>query len=95
MKRNDDDRTDVGTAGGIGVMLLAMLGGGMMPLVFFPSWLVPFSHISPVKWGIYSLEGAIWRGFTLGDMMLPLAILLGVGALGFVLAMRVQKRASI
>ena len=81
---------------GWGIMtLLALVGGGMMPLVFFPSWFVPFSHASPVKWGIYSLEGAIWRGFTLSDMMLPIGILVGVGAVGFFLAMRVQRKAVI
>lgn len=73
---------------GWGVMtILAMIGGGMMPLAFFPDWLVPFSHASPVKWGIFALEGAIWRGFDSLDMLLPIGILLGVGGLGFALAM--------
>jgi ABC-2 type transport system permease protein len=81
---------------GWGIMtLFAMLGGGMMPLVFFPAWLVPFSHASPVKWGIYSLEGAIWRGFTMSEMILPVGILVGLGAVSFFLAMRVQKKMVI
>lgn len=81
---------------GWGIMtLLAMLGGAMMPLVFFPSWLVPYSHISPVKWGIYSLEGAIWRGFSVSEMMMPVGILTGIGIVGFFLAMRAQKKAGI
>jgi ABC-2 type transport system permease protein len=38
------------------------------------------SNISPVKWGIVALEGAIWRGFGFIDMLLPCAILIVVGA---------------
>ena len=56
------------SAGGAGwaiIMIMAMLGGGMMPLYFMPAWLRSFSSISPVKWGIYALEGAIWRNFNL------------------------------
>jgi ABC-2 type transport system permease protein len=61
-------------------MLMAMFGGGMIPLAFMPRFMVPLSQASPVKWSILSLEGAIWRGFTAAEMMLPCAILLGVGA---------------
>jgi ABC-2 type transport system permease protein len=42
------------------LMVMAMLGVGMLPLIFMPSWLRPFSHISPVKWSILALEGAVW-----------------------------------
>lgn len=81
---------------GWGVLtVMAMLGGAMVPLVMFPSWLVPFSHVSPVKWGILALEGAIWRGFDFGDMLLPLGVLVGLGVVCFSLAMRLQQRARI
>ncbi|MDF1664877.1 MAG: ABC transporter permease [Planctomycetota bacterium] len=63
-----------------GIMLvMAMLGGGMVPLLAMPSWMLTLSHISPVKWGILALEGAIWRGFEMGDFLLPCAILISVG----------------
>jgi ABC-2 type transport system permease protein len=61
-------------------MIMAMLGGGMVPLAFMPKFLVPLSQVSPVKWSVLALEGAIWRGFTFGEMLLPCAILLAVGA---------------
>ena len=41
------------------------------------------SHFSPVKWGIYALEGAIWRQFTFVEMLLPCSILLAIGTIGF------------
>jgi ABC-2 type transport system permease protein len=60
--------------------VMAMFGGGMIPLAFMPAFMRPLSHASPVKWSILSLEGAIWRGFTLAEMMPPCAILLAFGA---------------
>jgi ABC-2 type transport system permease protein len=47
--------------------------------------MVSASHLSPIKWAILAYEGAIWRGFTAADMVLPVAILLTVGALAFAL----------
>ena len=73
----------VGAAGWAMLMIMGMLGGAMMPLAFMPSWLRQFSHISPVKWGIYALEGAIWRNFTFAEMAGPCSILLGIGIVFF------------
>ncbi len=75
-------KTEAGVAGaGWGIMMpFAMLGGGMVPLIAMPPWMQTASNVSPVKWGIIALEGAIWRGFSLVDMLLPCAILIAVGA---------------
>jgi ABC-2 type transport system permease protein len=76
------------SAGGAGwalLMIMAMLGGGMMPLYFMPAWLRSFSNISPVKWGIYALEGAIWRNFSLMEIAVPCLILLVIGFTSFLL----------
>jgi ABC-2 type transport system permease protein len=75
----------VGAAGWAILMIMAMLGGGMMPLAFMPSWLRPFSHVSPVKWGILAIEGAIWRNFSLIEMMAPCLVLLAFGTAAFLL----------
>jgi ABC-2 type transport system permease protein len=67
-----------------GIMLpLSMIGGGMVPLVFMPRWMLAISNLSPVKWAIYALEGAIWRGFSAAEMAVPCAILVAVGATAF------------
>ncbi len=66
-----------------GLMPMAMLGGGMVPLMMMPSWMRSLGSISPVKWSIYAMEGAIWRGFTLGQMVVPCIILLAIGVGGF------------
>jgi ABC-2 type transport system permease protein len=61
-------------------MFMAMFGGGMMPLLFLPGFMKTLSNFSPVKWSILALEGSIWRGFTLSEMLLPCGILLATGA---------------
>jgi ABC-2 type transport system permease protein len=83
-------RTEQSAAGaGWAAMLpLAMLGGAMIPLFVMPPWMARASDLSPVKWGILALEGAVWRGFTASDMALPCAILLLLGATGFTVGAR-------
>jgi ABC-2 type transport system permease protein len=76
------------SASGLGwaiMMPLTMLGGGMVPLFAMPSWMQAVGTVSPVKWSILALEGAIWRGFTPAQLAVPCAVLLAVGAAGFLL----------
>jgi len=73
---------------------MAMFGGGMVPLMMMPGWMQRISHLSPVKWGILALEGAIWRGFTLGEMIIPCAILLSVGVICFGAGVTILSRSE-
>ena len=83
-------KTEQGVAGaGWGILMpLAMLGGGMIPLIAMPPWMQTASNISPIKWGIIGLEGAVWRGFNLEEMLVPCAILLAIGSICFVLGIK-------
>ena len=65
-------------------LLMAMFGGGMIPIAFMPKFMKTLSNFTPVKWGILSLEGAIWRDFSLTEMLVPCGVLLGVAAVGIV-----------
>lgn len=79
------------SAGGLGwaiMMPLTLLGGGMVPFFAMPRWMQAAGSVSPVKWGILALEGAIWRGFGPAEMLLPCGVLLAVGAGGFLLGAR-------
>ena len=76
------------------LMVMAMLGGGMMPLVFMPTWMQCLSHISPVKWGIYSTEGAVWRDFSALEMLIPCSILRVIGLVFFLLGVFMLKRVT-
>ncbi len=74
------------------LLMMSMLGGGMMPLFAMPSWMISASHLSPVKWAILALEGALWRGFTTPEMLLPCGILLAVGLVGIAFGARFYPR---
>ena len=76
-----------------GNMLMAMFGGAMVPLVFMPSFMKVVSNFSPVKWSILALEGAIWRQFSLIEMLFPCAVLVGIGVVCFAIGARVLSRA--
>jgi ABC-2 type transport system permease protein len=82
-------KTDQAVSGaGWGIlMIFSMLGGGMVPLFVMPAWMRTLSDISPVKWSILALEGAIWRGFSLSEMLLPCGVLLAFGACFTILGM--------
>jgi ABC-2 type transport system permease protein len=74
------------SASGLGwaiMMTLSMLGGGMVPLFAMPAWMQAAGAVSPVKWSILALEGAIWRGFGPAELAVPCAVLLAVGVASF------------
>src|SRR5262249_30215563 len=87
-------RTEEGTrgAGFATLMPMSLFGGGMLPLFLMPSWMATLSNFSPVKWAVLAVEGAMWRGFALADMLLPCGILLTVGLVAMTLGTRNLKR---
>jgi ABC-2 type transport system permease protein len=81
-------------AGWAVMMPLTMLGGGMVPLFVMPSWMATAGNVSPAKWAVLAFEGAIWRGFSASEMLLPCGILLAVGAACFAIGTRAFRPAS-
>ena len=80
-----------GAASGI-FMPMAMIGGAMIPRMFMPEWMQSISVISPVRWNIEALEGAIWRDYSMAEMAIPLFILWMVGAIGFFVGTMALRR---
>jgi ABC-2 type transport system permease protein len=80
-----------GAASGI-FMPMAMIGGAMIPRMFMPAWMQSISVISPVRWNIEALEGAIWRDYSIAEMAIPLVILWMVGAIGFFVGTMALRR---
>lgn len=72
------------------MMPLFLLGGAMVPLMFMPPWMAQLGYLSPVRWAIIALEGAIWRDFGVGEMVLPCTILLAVAVVTFTIGARRQ-----
>jgi ABC-2 type transport system permease protein len=75
-------------------MVMAMLGGCMIPVMFMPAVIQKFSVVSPIKWGILAIEGAIWRDFSLQEMLFPCGVLLAVGTLGLVVGTLILQRSD-
>ena len=80
-------------AGWAMLMPMAMLGGAMIPQFVMPPWMLVASNISLIKWAILGLEGALWRGFSPQEMVLPCLVLLGFGAIGFAVGVRGLREA--
>ena len=73
------------------MMAMSMTGGGMLPLFAMPPWMQSVSQVSPVRWSIIAIEGAIWRDFTAQQMLLPCAVLVAIGLIGFAVGVRVFR----
>ncbi len=81
---------------GWGIMLVfSMTGGGMIPLIAMPTWMVKLAALSPVRWGITALEGAIWRGLSYQEMLLPVGILVSIGVISFFIGVTVLSRRQL
>ena len=77
-------------------MVMGMLGGAMVPLLFLPSFLQPFSSLSPVKWAILAIEGGVWRGLSWTEFAVPASVLVGIGVLGIAAGTwRLKRTATI
>ncbi len=65
------------------LIMLAMFGGAMIPLFVMPTWMRTLGTISPIKWSILAIEGAVWRNFTPVEMIKPCTILIAIGIATF------------
>ncbi len=77
------ERAATGIGWGV-LTLLAMIGGGTIPLTAMPPWLESLSRVSPFSWAVTAVEGSTWRGFSMTEMLPPCASLLALGAFFFV-----------
>lgn len=72
------------SVGGLGIQILALLGGSMVPLTAFPEGLQRLANIAPNKWALNSfLE--VMNGTTWNTLALPIAILILSGLIALIL----------
>ncbi|MCK6475967.1 MAG: ABC transporter permease [Phycisphaerales bacterium] len=67
------------------MIVLALVGGGSVPLFILPKIVQTLSGVSPFRWATLLIEGGLWRQFELADMLLPGGIMIGLGVGGFAL----------
>ena len=87
-------RTEGGAqgAGRAVLLVLAMVGGGTVPLVFMPPFLRAASNISPFKWAVMAAEGATWRNWGPDELWMPLAVLAAIGTVGLTAGTALVRR---
>ena len=73
-------------------IVMAMIGGAMIPVMFMPQFMQKLSYLSPIKWAILAVEGAVWREFSVAEMMLPCGILLVTGLVGMAVGTAILTR---
>lgn len=85
-------------AGGMGravILVLAMIGGGTIPVVFMPAWMQTVSGISPFKWAADAIQGAMWRGLSPSEMLVPCGVLVGMGVVGYAIGAVMMRRSIV
>lgn len=76
------------------MIVLAMIGGAMVPRIAMPEWLQSVGMVSPIRWGIDAIEGPLWRGLGPADLWLSWVLLLALGCVGLLLGSRAFDRQS-
>lgn len=80
-----------GQAGAISRLLalaFAPLGGAWWPLDIVPDFMHIIGHLSPVAWAMDAFQNIMWYSGGLVDIMLELAVLLGVAVILFGIGVR-------
>lgn len=75
-----------GAAQGLGralLLVLALIGGGSIPLFFMPRLMQQISSVSPFKWATIAIENGLWRAEGWDAMFLPGGVLVAIGVIGF------------
>lgn len=67
-------------------MLMAGLGGALAPVSSMPGWAQAVAHVTPTYWGLRGINDVTFAGAGLGDVVVPLAVLLGFAAVCAVVA---------
>jgi ABC-type multidrug transport system permease subunit len=67
-------------------LTLAPLGGAWWPMDVSPKFMQIVGHVSPVAWAMDGFTALTYEGAHLADVWVPLAVLLGMAVLAFVIA---------
>lgn len=68
----------VETISGLGVQILAALGGSMVPITVFPDFMRKIAHMTPNTWALNGFID-IMSGTTWQALLLPIVVLLAIG----------------
>jgi ABC-2 type transport system permease protein len=76
-------------ASGLGLLLtltLAPIGGAWWPMDISPKLMQIIGHVSPIAWAMDGFTALTYNGAHLGDILIPLGVLLGMTIVFFLIA---------
>lgn len=76
-------------------LVFASLGGAWWPLEIVPQWMRVVGHLSPIAWAMDGYRALIFENGGLGDVMIPIAVLLAFALISFIVAARRFRYTSI
>ncbi len=81
--------------GGVGNILMAAIGGVMVPRFVMPAAMQPLTQVSPMAWALDAFHAVLLRDAPLADLALPMLALLGFGATCLTLAAWALRRSRV
>lgn len=74
------------------ILILAAVGGSMVPRFLMPPWLQTIGWATPHAWAIDAYQAILWRDAGLGSVYIAWIVLAGVAAVGLGLAHQAARR---
>jgi len=66
-------------------LTMAPLGGAWWPLDISPKFMQVIGHVTPVAWAMDGFTALTYKGAHLVDVLVPLAVLIGMAAVAFII----------
>jgi len=88
-------RQQAQTASAFVVLILAAVGGSMVPRFLMPIWLRDLGWLTPNAWVIEAWHGTLWREQSLTELLPAWAVLAGFTLAAMVLALWLSNRNSL
>jgi ABC-2 type transport system permease protein len=76
----------------ISILVLSALGGSMVPRFLMPAWMQDLGRLTPNAWALDAFSALFWRDEGTRAVLLPAAVLAGLGLAGAALALRLSRR---
>ncbi|MDQ0463741.1 ABC-2 type transport system permease protein [Caulobacter ginsengisoli] len=74
------------------ILILAAIGGSMVPRFLMPPWLQTVGWFTPHAWAIEAYQGILWRDAGIGLLYRPWIVLTAIGLAGLGAALFVARR---
>jgi ABC-2 type transport system permease protein len=60
----------------LATLLMVMLSGAWVPSFLFPQWMQSITKAVPARWAMDGIDAMTWRGLSIEEAVLPIAVLL-------------------